>query len=353
MIGGVPTSIWFWAAVVFGIAFFWPRNGLLAQMRHRTAMRHRWLYEDALKHIHAWERRSKTATPESLAGALGLSQGRILSLITRLEVKGFLQSVDAGVRLTPKGEAWALHVVRAHRLWERYLADEAGVPLSKLHQAAERAEHHLTAENLDILDAHLGHPAHDPHGDPIPAADGTLHSVSGIALVEWPPDQIARVVHIEDEPDVIFKQILATGIRPGATIQVIEKTGDRIVISDGENEHRLAHVVAANIQVAAATEEHARPKGTKRLHEMASGQKATVVELDAECRGFGRRRLMDLGLTPGAPIEAELDNPFGDPRAFRVRGTLIALRRQQAAQVWVKPLASAKNAVERPEVTRA
>lgn len=337
--GGVLTSFWFWAAAALMIVLFLPRVGLWARLRHRRAESRRSLYEDALKHIHAWERRAKNATPESLAGALGLSQRRVLDLLTSLEAKGLVQSVTGGVQLTPAGEAWALHVVRAHRLWERYLADEAGFPMSKLHQAAERAEHHLSAENLDILDAHLGHPQRDPHGDPIPTADGTLGPVSGVALVEWPADKPARVVHIEDEPDAIFKQIVATGIRPGMTIRVLEKTPERIVVSDGENEHRLAHVVAGNVQVAAALEERLLPTGAKRLSALAAGESAVVFELDEECRGFTRRRLQDLGLTPDARVEVALKNPFGDPRAFRVRGTMIALRRQQADHVWVRPAA--------------
>jgi DtxR family Mn-dependent transcriptional regulator len=223
--------------------------------------------------------------------------------------------------------------------------------MSKLHQAAEKAEHHLTAENLDVLDAHLGHPQRDPHGDPIPTSDGTLRPLGGVALVEWPAAQPARVVHIEDEPAVIFKQILATGIRPGLTLRVLEKTPDRLVISDGENEHRLAHVVAANIQVAAALEERKMPQGAKRLADLRPGERAVMLQLDDECRGFSRRRLQDLGLTPDAQVEAALENPFGDPRAFRVRGTLIALRRQQAERIWVRPLADSRTRSEKMEVT--
>ena len=70
-----------------------------------------------------------------------------------------------------------------------------------------------------------------------------------------------------------------------------------------------------------------------------------VVELDPECRGFSCRRLMDLGLTPGTQVEAALTNTFGDPRAFRVRGALIGLRKQQAELIWVRQTDSAKDAI--------
>ncbi|MDA1313347.1 MAG: FeoA domain-containing protein [Acidobacteria bacterium] len=338
----MTSQAWVLLVLIFAIAVAWPKIGLWTQWRHYQAEKTRRLVEDALKHIVAWEQRGQAATPESLAGALSLSQRRTLSLIIRMEKRGLLRSDPAGFSLTSKGESWALHVVRAHRLWERYLADDAGMPMERLHQAAEIAEHQLSAEKLDKLDAHLGHPQRDPHGDPIPAADGSLKPVDAVSLSQWPTGEQARIVHIEDEPDVIFRQIIAAGLRPGVNIRILENTPERLVISDGNTEHRLAHIVAANIQVAEARHS-LRPAGAIRLSELPKGEPAEVIELDAACRGFSRRRLLDLGLTPQTRIEVALDNPFGDPRAYRVRGTTIALRRQQAGQIWVKPPSTSAN----------
>ena len=112
------------------------------------------------------------------------------------------------------------------------------------------------------------------------------------------------------------------------------------MILDGDTEHRLAHVVAANVQVAEA-KRMTRPEGAIRLSQLKAGEVAEVIELDPECRGFSRRRLLDLGLTPETRVEVTLDNPFGDPRGFRVRGTTIALRNQQADQIWIQRRAAA------------
>ena len=226
--------------LLLGAGIFWPRAGLATLARRQWVRRRRELFEDALKHILAWEGRGENATRESLAGALEISQRRTLGLITRMEAHGLVQTVTGGIRLTPVGERLALHVVRAHRLWERYLSDDAGVPISRLHQAAEKAEHHLSAEKLDALEAHLGHPRHDPHGDPIPAADGSFSPLDAVSLVEWPSHKTARIVHIEDEPDIIFQQILAADLRPGKAVRIIENDPQRLVVSDGEQEHRLA-----------------------------------------------------------------------------------------------------------------
>ena len=338
--------------ILIAIATFLPGFGLWAQWRKHRMQQRRRLFEDALKHIMTWEHRGQVASPESLAGALGLSQRRVLNLVTQMESRGLLAGGSEGLRLTSEGESWALHVMRAHRLWERYLADDADMPMARLHQAAEKAEHELTPESLDVLDAHLGHPQRDPHGDPIPTREGTLAPLKAVSLTEWPSGKPARIVHIEDEPDVIFRQILAAGLRPGSAIRVLDDTPERLVISDGESEHRLAHVVAANIQVAEAAVA-GRPEGAKRLSDLREGEAARVIELDAECRGFRRRRLLDLGMTRNARVEPALDNTFGDPRAYRVRGTLIALRKQQADQIWVRPLEELSKETEHAGVAQA
>jgi DtxR family Mn-dependent transcriptional regulator len=332
---------WILLLIALSLAvLLWPGAGVWAQLRRQQEMRRRALLEDALKHVLTWEHRSQAATPESLRGTLGVSERSVIGLVQQMEQAGLLHSAAGGLHLSPKGERWAVHIVRAHRLWERYLSDDAGMPMGRLHQAAEKAEHQLSEERLQALEAHLGHPLHDPHGDPIPAADGTMAPLKGVPLTDWPSGKPARVVHIEDEPDVLFQQILATGLRPGMTVRVIEQHPERIVISDGENEHSLAPVVAANIQVAEQPRQPLRPAGAKRLTDLADQEAAEVLEISQACQGYSRRRLLDLGITPGTRIEAALENPFGEPRAFRVRGTTIALRNQQTNHIWVKPVAA-------------
>jgi len=343
--------IWIAAAVAL-VAVLWPRAGLLAQALRWRRARGRMRVEDALKHLLASEHRGTIAGLDSLRGALGLGHRPLLRLVRRMEAAGLLQSQSGGFVLTPSGERLALHVVRAHRLWERYLADEAGMAMSRIHRAAEREEHRLSAEALDALDAHLGHPQHDPHGDPIPAADGRIAQVAGVPLTDWPAASPARIVHLEDEPEIIFKQIVAAGLRPGMTVRVLESGPERLVVSDGRDEHRLAPAVAANIQVAAPVETETHPAGAIRLSELAAFRDAEVTGLDPECRGFVRRRLLDLGLTPGARVRIEMTSAGGDPRAVRVRGTIVALRREQARGIWVLPAADGTSSGTDGDATR-
>ena len=120
--------------------------------------------------------------------------------------------------------------------------------------------------------------------------------------------------------------------------KVLEKTPERYVLSDGENEFRLAPAVAANIHVALLPDDERLPAEAIPLFELKHNQRGEIISLDKAVQGFTRRRFLDLGLTPGTLIYPELQNSFGDPRGYRIRGTLIALRKEQAAQIWVKPM---------------
>ncbi|MBP6209271.1 MAG: FeoA domain-containing protein, partial [Anaerolineales bacterium] len=214
------------------------------------------------------------------------------------------------------------------------------MPLEKVHREAHRREHSLTETQLNELEAALGHPTRDPHGDPIPTREGKLNRAEGMPLTAWQADRPARIVHLEDEPALAYQQIVAAGLRLGQDIRILEKTPNRYVLSDGENEYRLAPAVASNVSVAALPESETAKASAITLAELTYDQKAEIVVLDEAVQGFTRRRFLDLGLTPGTVIYPELKNFFGDPRAYRVRGTLIALRKDQAAQIWVKPVTS-------------
>ena len=181
----------------------------------------------------------------------------------------------------------------------------------------------------------MGYPQTDPHGDPIPTAAGELPHPESKPLAEWPVGRPATIVHLEDEPATIFSQIAAQGLRPGDRIKVLEADEHRIVFTDDAETHVLAPVLAGNIFVVAA-EPIGEPPSITRLATLEPGQDAVVHRLDEALQGFTRRRLLDLGLTPGAAVTAEYTSFLGDPVAFRVRGSLIALRREQARHVLIR-----------------
>ncbi|MCK6567122.1 MAG: hypothetical protein DCC59_14505 [Chloroflexi bacterium] len=326
------------AVITVALILFLPRIGLLARIKDYRAAKEREQMEDALKHLLDRENQGRHATPESIAGTLDIARDKVTRLIENIEAQGLIESRGNNLHLTAEGERWALHVLRAHRLWERYLADEARMPLNKIHGEAQRREHNFTEAQLNELDAALGHPIRDPHGDPIPSREGKMNRAEGMSITAWQADRPARIVHLEDEPALAYQQILAAGLRLGQDIRIIEKNPNRYILSDGESEFKLAPAVASNIFVSAIPESEMLKREAIPLAELAHDQRAQIVMLDDSVQGFTRRRFLDLGLTPGTTIFPELTNFFGEPRAYRVRGTSIALRNDQAAQIWVKPV---------------
>ncbi len=300
--------------------------------------------EDALKHMFEQEYRGRHASLASLSGALRLHDRALVRLVGRMQARGLLEARGADFDLTSEGKRLALQIVRAHRLLERYFADEARLPLSQIHAAAERKEHQLSPGEVERLAASLGHPSFDPHGDPIPTRDGAVPPAAGTSATSWPAETLGRIVHLEDEPPISFAQIIAEGMRVGQVVRLIESTPERIVLTDGENEFRLAPAVAANVFLVPAPDAGAQT-GVVRLSDLGRQDRAEIVGLEDACQGFSRRRLMDLGFTEGARVRPVLQTFAGDPRGYEIRGTVVALRRDQASQILVRRISANEKGV--------
>jgi DtxR family Mn-dependent transcriptional regulator len=317
---------------------FLPQQGLLSRLRRSRQYTQRIQIEDALKHIHGCELDARQATVQSIAGVLQASDNHVTDLLTKMEAAGLLNFEDGQLRLSPKGKRSALHILRAHRLWERYLADETGFSEFEWHDLAEKREHFLTEEEIDLLSEQLGHPTHDPHGDPIPNAMGEFVSHGGKPLPSFDVGESLRIVHIEDEPGVIYAQLVAVGIYPGMRAQIIEKSRERIRFWAEGDEHVLAPIVAHNLSVIPELEELG-DEATVPCQTLACldpGERGIVIGISPACRGAERRRLLDLGVLRGANVQAEYRSPSGDPTAYRIREALIALRREQAEYILIE-----------------
>lgn len=327
---------WLVVSAALLVVGFWPGRGPFWRRWRNNERQRRVLIEDGLKHVFTFRQREIPVTVESLAGAVELSREAVGALIGEMERSALLLYGESGLELTPKGEALALHVVRAHRLWETHLADQTGLSPTDWHSQAERQEHRLTPAELDALSASLGHPVFDPHGDPIPTEQGA-DAPPRFTLTEAKPDQTLRIVHLEDEPSVVFAQLVAEGLHPGMALQVIERTDQYVrFVAEGE-ERRLAPQLAANVGVQPVRNHSAVALGSAQpLHSLRVGEEAKVVAVSRACRGPERRRLMDLGILPGAAIEVAMPSPMNDPVAYRVRDTLIALRKDQAQMILIE-----------------
>lgn len=323
---------------------FWPQSGWFWRLQKRGELTEKVLIEDTLKYIFKCEREGKTVSLESLAGLLSISVGHVSEILALTQERGLVELVDINFRLTEAGKKTATQIIRAHRLWERYLADATGYKESDWHKQADRLEHVLSVEELDRLSASLGHPTHDPHGDPIPTPRGDLISHGGMPLTDLPVQTSARIVHIEDEPDVIYAQIVAEDLHPNMIIEIDEKSTNRLRFWTNEQEHVLAPIVAANISVVPLVDEtHEQVIEGIPLDTLVPGQSGLVTGISSLSRGVERRRLFDLGIIPGTEINVEMISPGGDPTAYRIRGTVIALRSSQARLIRVNPIQESVN----------
>jgi DtxR family Mn-dependent transcriptional regulator len=328
------------AITLIGVFLFWPERGIFWRWNRARQMTARVYREDALKHILHCEIHGDKPTLKSLAGALDTSESEAARILGDLGALEMLQVEGGDFRLTPAGREDALRIMRAHRLWERYLADETGFQEAEWHGQAHLREHMLTPDQADELSARLGYPTHDPHGDPIPSASGYMvYPESRVPLTAHPLDKPARIVHLEDEPETVYAQLVAEDLHVGQVIRLVEHSPQRVRFWAGADEHILAPVVAANISVVPLPEE-VREEQTpgESLATLKPGEQGRVVALSSRIRGVERRRLMDLGVLPGTLIEAEMTSASGDPVAYRIRGALIALRHTQADNIRIARL---------------
>lgn len=314
-----------------------PRRGVLARLRAARRMSERVMREDALKYIHNCEMEGRPPSAESLAGALGISVDAATTLLESLAQREMLQFDNSLPRLTALGRDTALHILRAHRLWERYLADNTGYDQLEWHGQADRLEHQLAPDEVEALAERLDNPTYDPHGDPIPTREGEIGPVPSLSLPQAKLDRPLRITHIEDEPETVYAQIAAEGLYPGMDIRLIESTPRRVRFWAAGDQHVLAPIVASNISVQSLSEGGAPAEQGEPLSRLRQGEEGQVVQLSPACRGLERRRLLDLGLVPGTHVRAEFTGPGGDPRAYRIRGALIALRKEQADLILVQP----------------
>lgn len=201
--------------------------------------------DDYLKTIYSHtEWQPDPITPNQLATRLGLAPSSVTEMVKKLHAAGLVDHRPYGpITLTPAGEQRALAILRRHRLIETWLVNVHGYGWDEVHDEAEVLEHALSDRLLDAIDAQLGRPQRDPHGDIIPSADGTLRRPDAVRLDQAPFGFAGRVVRISDrDPDVLrvldqlgveLDEPVWVGESPegGAGVAILRRAGTEIVVS--------------------------------------------------------------------------------------------------------------------------
>ena len=160
----------------------------------------------------------RSAATGHLAAALSVSPGTVTSMLKTLDDSGLAEYRPyEGVRLTASGKTRALRVLRRHRLIELFLVQTLGLSWDEVHDEAENMEHAISDFLVDRVDQFLGFPSSDPHGDPIPRADGTVDSVTRQSLVQWQVGQPFQLVRVLDQSPAFLRYLSDSGLQLGAT----------------------------------------------------------------------------------------------------------------------------------------
>src|SRR3954467_5977071 len=210
--------------------------------------------QDYAKAIYSLEQRcdSGAVSTNALAERLGVSAASASSMVKKLDGLGLVEHVPyRGVALTERGAKVALEVLRHHRLLERFLAEELGVPWDRVHDEAEVLEHVLSEELEELIAAKLGHPTIDPHGDPIPTAELEIVEPDTVSLDALDAGQAGTFVRISDSDPEMLRYLGARGIALGDAFEVIDKQpfGGPVFTRFGDAVHALGGRLAAAMQV--------------------------------------------------------------------------------------------------------
>jgi DtxR family Mn-dependent transcriptional regulator len=191
---------------------------------------------DYLKAI--WEvAGSGAASTKDVAYQLSVAPASVTNMFARLQEMGLVEYERyQGASLTEAGREEALRLLRRHRLIETFLLEHLGYSWEEVHEEAERLEHAVSDEFTERLAEFLGNPDHDPHGDPIPAADGTLEPDDSFPLVAAAVGQRVRISRVDHRDAAVLAYLGEHGLVPGRRLVVTEARAlDGVMIVEDED----------------------------------------------------------------------------------------------------------------------
>jgi len=330
--------------IIFGIVvallliLFYPKTGLYWRLQNSFRNDSKVLIEDILKKLYHAEDSGKTLNSNDIITSVNTSPQKVLATIADMKNTELISFENGDIKLNESGMDYALRIIRVHRLWEKYLSEKTGFNKKDWHEIAEEMEHKLNSDQAQELAINLGNPRFDPHGDPIPTATGKIEKLNGSPLPTFGETTIGTIIHIEDEPDIIYQQILAEDLHIGSHIRIVENNKTRIVFHSEGEKYVLAPIVANNITISELLKDEISEEDTIRLSNLKTHEKAKIIGISRECRGEIRRRLLDLGFVNNTLIEVDLTSPMQDPRAYLVRDTAIAIRNEQAKYILIEKI---------------
>ncbi|HEY9340454.1 MAG TPA: metal-dependent transcriptional regulator [Hanamia sp.] len=209
--------------------------------------------ENYLKTLYKLEDKQKTKVNNiALSKALDLNPATVLEMVRKLNTKRMVEILpDKTIRLTDKGKKKALIVIRKHRIWEVFLVDKLNYKWNEVHNLAEQLEH-IESDDLEKrLEAFLGFPSVDPHGDLIPDKDGKIKKIKTQPLTEAPLKKKLTIMALGDSSDEFLKYLNKVGLTIGDTIEIsdIEDFDKSVTLIYKKKSIVLSNAAASNLLV--------------------------------------------------------------------------------------------------------
>ena len=210
--------------------------------------------EDYLKAIYRLSPEGRPASTSHIANLLELSPPSVSGMVKRLSELGLLEHIPyKGVQLTEAGRLAALRMVRRHRLIEAYLVEFLGYSWDTVHVEAERLEHAVSDTLVERMAVALGHPVVDPHGDPIPDADGSIHELACTPLADVPVGETAEIRRVDEREPERLRYLAALGLVPGVVVTLRDRQpfGGPVTVEAAGERHIIGAELAQVVLVGA------------------------------------------------------------------------------------------------------
>ncbi|MER7013432.1 metal-dependent transcriptional regulator [Saccharopolyspora sp. NPDC000359] len=215
--------------------------------------------EDYLRAIYGLSERGVPVTNATLTQRLGLSPSSVSGMINKLDQLGLVTHVRyRSVELTSEGRRLAHDVLRRHRLIELFLVEELDYSWDEVHREADALEHAVSDELVAHIAAKLGNPTHDPHGDPIPTAEGWMEEPQTKLLDQVDPGTVGTIARVWDTDSELLRYLTEHGMTLGSRIELVERKpfGGPLVVRVGEPPEDETHFVGNEIAAALSISVH-------------------------------------------------------------------------------------------------
>lgn len=231
------------------------------------ANRHGQSIEDYLKTIYLLGEEHPQVTASMLSETLQVSAAAVTKMGRRLQAKNLVEyDRSRGFTLIDQGRAIALEMVRHHRLLEKYLHEELGYPWDRVHEEAEVLEHVISEEFEERIDRLLGHPTHDPHGDPIPTREGLIDERQFPSLNKMEIGETAIIRRVTNQDSTMLEYMGRLGLYPDTELRLIarEPYGGSLQFCLGDEEISVGYILAEHVFVEINKRNQTRTKKERK-----------------------------------------------------------------------------------------